>query len=77
MRNIQKLGVITLMLTTLYMVNDANAEENKVTSWFKNQWVETVEFQKKSWQDGKEQLAQNKLYIQDLFKKVNEYVSQD
>jgi len=72
----QRLGVITLMLTVLYMVNDAKAE-NKVTDWFQKEWNATVEFPKESWQDGKDQLQQNKLYIQDLFKKVKNYVAQD
>ena len=55
----------------------ARAEENKITNWLQNQWVETVEFQKQGWQDGKEQLANNKLYVQDLFTKVKNYVAQD
>jgi hypothetical protein len=55
----------------------ARAEENKLTNWLQNQWIETVEFQKKGWQEGKEQLASNKLYVQDLFTKVKNYVAQD
>jgi len=55
----------------------ARAEENKLTNWLQNQWIETVEFQKKGWQDGKEQLTKNKLYVQDLFTKVKNYVAQD
>ena len=76
MNNLQKLGVVGVMLTSLYMVNDAHAE-NKVTDWFQKEWNATVEFQKESWAQGKEQLNNNKLYIQDLFKKVKSYVAQD
>jgi hypothetical protein len=55
----------------------AKAEENKVTNWLQNEWNEIVTFQQVNWQQGKDQLANNKLQIQNLFQKVKEYVSQD
>ena len=64
------------MLVSLY-ANATNAEENKVTTWLQNEWTEIVEFQKVNWQEGKDQLANNKLQIQTLFKKVKGYVSQN
>ena len=70
---------LVFMFFAIYLLSwsIARAEENKITNWLQNQWVETVEFQKKGWQDGKEQLANNKLYVQDLFTKVKNYVAQD
>ena len=70
---------LVFMFFAIYLLSwsIARAEENKITNWLQNQWIETVEFQKKGWQDGKEQLANNKLYVQDLFTKVKNYVTQD
>jgi len=76
---------LVFMFFAIYLISwsIARAEENeviinnKVTNWLQNQWTETVEFQKKGWQEGKEQLASNKLYVQDLFTKVKNYVTQD
>lgn len=51
--------VISLLIVIFISMNMAKAEENKVTSWFKTQWTETVEFQKKSWEQGKEQNENN------------------
>ena len=70
---------LVFMFFAIYLLSwsIARAEENKITNWLQNQWVETVEFQKKGCQDGKEQLANNKLYVQDLFTKVKNYVAQD
>ena len=70
---------LVFMFFAIYLLSwsIARAEENKITNWLQNQWIETVEFQKKGWQDGKEQLANNKLYAQDLFTKVKNYVTQD
>lgn len=70
-------GVGLLVGTIIAMCTDAYAEENKATDWFLKEWKATVEFQKESWAQGKEQLNNNKLYIQDLFKKVKTYVAQD
>jgi len=72
----KKLLILTAMLVSLY-ANATNAEENKVTTWLQNEWTEIVEFQKVNWQEGKDQLANNKLQIQTLFKKVKGYVSQN
>jgi len=70
---------LVFMFFAIYILSwsIARAEENKLTNWLQNQWTETVEFQKKGWQEGKEQLASNKLYVQDLFTKVKNYVTQD
>ena len=68
------LGILVFMLIT--GVAKANPVE-KVTNWLSKEWVKTVEFQKESWAQTKEQNQKNKLYIQDLFKKVKQNVTQN
>ena len=70
---------LIFMFFAIYLLSwsIARAEENKVTNWLKNEWNEIVTFQQVNWQQGKDQLANNKLQIQNLFQKVKEYVSQD
>ena len=46
------------------------ANANPVMNWFETEKNKTIEFQKKGWADGKEQLAQTKKSILNLFKKV-------
>ena len=69
-----------LVIAFVLFGTSALAEETvtqKVTNWFQNEWTKTVEFQKDSWAQAKEQTHKNKLYIQDLFTKVKSNVSQD
>ena len=70
------LGILVFLLITQNIAK-ANPVE-QVTNWLSKEWVKTVEFQKESWAQGKEQLNKNKLYIQDLFNKmVKNNVAQD
>jgi len=69
-----------LIVAFVLFGTSALAEETvtqKVTNWFQTEWTKTVEFQKENWAQGKEQLNKNKLYIQDLFAKVKDNVTQD
>ena len=63
---------IVASITVLFvvLVSTAGAEETtlpkqkpviveKVTNWASNEWAEIVEFQKTSWQQGKEQTINN------------------
>ena len=70
---------LIFMFFAIYLLSwsIARAEENKVTNWLQNEWNEIVTFQQVNWQQGKDQLADNKIQIQNLFQKVKEYVSQD
>ena len=70
---------LIFMFFAIYLLSwsIARAEENKVTNWLQNEWNEIVTFQQVNWQQGKDQLVNNKLQIQNLFQKVKEYVSQD
>ena len=69
------LGILVFLLITQNIAK-ANPVE-KVSNWLSKEWVKTVEFQKESWTQAKEQNQKNKLYIQDLFTKVKENVTQD
>ena len=58
----------------LMVFNHAKADPvediNKVKTYVINEWNDTVEFQKNSWAQGKDQLARNKLQIQNLWNQV-------
>tara|TARA_Y100000741_G_scaffold168788_1_gene127829 strand:+ start:164 stop:394 length:231 start_codon:yes stop_codon:yes gene_type:complete len=53
------------------------ASANPVMNWFETEKQKTIEFQKKGWQDGKDQFARTKQSILDLFKKVKGDESQN
>ena len=74
MNKLGYIGLVGILVVFIFMATDAKAEEQ---NWFQKEWSEIVEFQKVNWQQGKDQLADNKLQIQNLFQKVKEYVSQD
>jgi hypothetical protein len=69
---------IFVAITTLFVVavwsTDSMSEEvtidTKVKNFVVSEWNEIKEFQKDSWQDGKDQLARNKEQISNLFLKV-------
>ena len=62
--------IIALVLfSTNVMANDT------VTTWLQSEKTKIVEYQKKSWADGKEQLANTWLQIKSLIGKKN--VTQD
>jgi len=69
---------IFVAITTLFVVavwsTDSMSEEvtidTKVKNFVVSEWNEIKEFQKDSWQDGKDQLARNKKQINNLFLKV-------
>ena len=69
------LFVASLVVVILISMSMANA--NPVMNWFETEKNKTIEFQKKGWADGKEQLAQTKKSILNLFKKVTNNESHD
>jgi hypothetical protein len=61
--------IIALVLfSTNVMANDT---VTTVTTWLQNEKTKTVEYQTKSWADGKEQLANTWLQIKSLIGKKN------
>ena len=47
-----------------------NTVVETVTDFVQSEWTEIKEYQQSSWEQGKEQLAQNKQQIKSLFQKV-------
>ena len=60
------LFVASLVAVILISMSMANA--NPVTNWLTNEKNKIVEYQKKNWADGKQQLAQTKNNLLSLFK---------
>ena len=70
----------TIMITIAalaFLLITGIAKANPVVNWFEAEKNKTIEYQKKSWENGKTQLAQTKKSILNLFKKVTSNVSQD
>ena len=59
-----------------FMLITGIAKANPVVNWFETEKNKTIEFQKNSWANGKEQLANTKKSILNLFKS-NKNESQD
>ena len=53
------------------------AKANPITNWITNEKNKIVEYQTKSWEDSKVQLAQTKKSILNLFNKAKNNVTQD
>tara|TARA_B100000683_G_scaffold272193_1_gene314838 strand:+ start:198 stop:464 length:267 start_codon:yes stop_codon:yes gene_type:complete len=73
--NLPTLFIVMIVAFSFLMVfNHAKADPvediNKVKTYVINEWNDTVEFQKNSWAQGKDQLARNKLQIQNLWNQV-------
>ena len=69
--NLPTIWVMAIVLFSFVMVfNHANA--NPILNWFETEKNKTIEFQKKGWQDGKDQLVRTKESILKLFKKKND-----
>ena len=79
-----------MLVACLTLSTFASANANEVTpkkkpsdfveksqDWFQKEWQETVNFQEIKWAEGKQQLQNNKLYIQNLWNKVIGHVTQD
>ena len=76
MSKIKEILAITICALAFMLITGI-AKANPVTEWFKTEWVKTVEFQKASFSDAKEQTENTKLKLQDLWSKVKENVTQD
>ena len=60
-----------------FMLITGIAKANPVVNWFEAEKKKTIEYQKNSWSNGKEQLVNTKKSILNLFKKVTNNESQD
>ena len=64
-----------IMIIALVLFSTNVMANNTVTTWLQSEKTKIVEYQKKSWADGKEQLANTWLQIKSLIGKKN--VTQD
>ena len=69
--------IVLSIACLMFMLITGIAKANPVTEWFKTEWVKTVEFQKSSFADAKDQTENTKLKLQDLRNKVKDNVTQD
>tara|TARA_A200000159_G_C7054235_1_gene227534 strand:- start:284 stop:514 length:231 start_codon:yes stop_codon:yes gene_type:complete len=69
--------IVMTVACLAFMLITGIAKANPVTEWFKTEWVKTVEFQKSSFADAKDQTENTKLKLQDLWNKVKDNVTQD
>ena len=66
--------IIIAFLVLCFTANVGNTNEKisfneKINNWFVNQKQETIEFQKKNWQDSKDQIAATIVTIKSWFVK--------
>ena len=61
-----------IMIIALVLFSKNVMANDKVTTWAQNEKTKIVEYQKKSWADGKEQLKNNWLKIKSLLVKKND-----
>ena len=73
MKAIDIIAVTVAALIFMLVTGIAKANPvDKVTNWLSNEKTKIVEYQTKSWADSKEQLANTKQSILNLFKKDEE-----
>ena len=65
MRTLMLLSIVAIMTAT--MAKSEETMNTKVKNYIANEWSEIKEFQQASWQDGKEQNAQNWAKIKSFF----------
>ena len=66
-----------MLITILVLMTTMMAKANPVTSWIENEKNKIVEYQKSSWEQGKEQNAANWAKIKSFFTKVKDNDTQN
>ena len=66
-----------MLITILVLMTTMMAKANPVTSWIENEKNKIVEYQKSSWEQGKEQNAANWAKIKSFFTKVKDNATQN
>ena len=61
-----------MMITILVLMTTMMAKANPITTWVESEKNKIVEYQTKSWANGKAQLANTKQSILNLFKKKDD-----
>jgi hypothetical protein len=75
MRTMMMITIAVLM--TMTMAKSDETIDTKVKNYIVNEVNDIKEYQKASWQEGKEQNAKNWAMIKNLFNKVKNNVTQD
>ena len=75
MRTMMMITIAVLM--TMTMAKSDETIDTKVKNYIVNEVNDIKEYQKASWQEGKEQNAKNWAMIKNLFNKVKDNVTQD
>ena len=68
MWNMKNTMLFVASLVAVILISMSMANANPVTNWLTNEKNKIVEYQKKNWADGKQQLAQTKNNLLSLFK---------
>ena len=61
-----------MLITILVLMTTMMAKANPVTTWIENEKNKIVEYQKSSWEEGKEQNAENWTKIKSFFTNLTE-----
>ena len=69
MKTIMIAFLVLCFTATVGNTNEKINFNEKINNWFVNQKQETIEFQKKGWQDGKDQIATTVATIKSWFVK--------
>ena len=75
MRTMMMITIAVLM--TMTMAKSDETIDTKVKNYIVNEVNDIKEYQKASWQEGKEQNAKNWAMVKNLFNKVKNNVTQD
>ena len=66
-----------MLITILVLMTTMMAKANPVTTWVENEKNKIAEYQKSSWEQGKEQNAANWAKIKSFFTKVKDNATQN
>jgi len=72
MWDIRSIMLFICSILVVIIISMKMAHANPVLNWFETEKQKTIEFQKKGWQDGKDQFVRSKESILKLFKKKDE-----
>ena len=69
--------IIGVLAILVFLLITGVAKANPVLNWFETEKEKTIAFQKQSWSNAKEQTANTKQSIMNLFNKVKTNVTQN
>jgi lipopolysaccharide export system protein LptC len=69
--------IVGVLAILVFLLITGVAKANPVLNWFETEKEKTIAFQKQSWSNAKEQTANTKQSIMNLFNKVKTNVTQN